>query len=311
MARTRDRLESLRIAELSAFCLVAEKRSFVDAARALGATPSSTTRAVQAVEALVGQELISRTRRAVALTPAGESYYEIAKAALRQLQAGTEAVSRAGLDLRGWVRFSAPAVFASFFLPELLADIAGRHENLRLDVTYTDARVDPAQAGLDFAIRGAFPSDSDLIGQTLWRYQRYLCASPGYVAAHGLALAPGDLARHRVVMHTGPRILSDWTLRRGDERLRLRITPAHRVDSGEALVALVQRGLGIGRIASWIADPLIAAGRLVRVCPGYVVIPPSGRHPEIHAVYRSRALSRRARVILNAIRDKAPAASAG
>lgn len=309
MSRAKTRLESLRIAELSAFCLVAEKRSFVDAARAMGATPSSTTRAVQAVEALVGQELVSRTRRAVALTPAGESYYEIAKTALRQLQAGTEAVSRTGLELRGWVRFSAPAVFATFFLPEVLAEIAGRHENLRLDVTYTDTRVDPAQAGLDFAIRGAFPSDSDLIGQTLWRYDRYLCASPDYVAAHGLALVPDDLARHRVLMHTGPRVLSDWTLRRGDERHRLRPTPAHRVDSGAALVALVQRGLGVGRLASWIAAPLIAAGRLVRVCPGYVVISPSGRQPEIHAVYRSRSLSRRARVILKEIRERAPAAT--
>ncbi len=310
MSRAKTRLEAIRIAELSAFCLVAEKRSFVDAARALGATPSSTTRAVQAVEALVGQELISRTRRAVALTPAGESYYEIAKAALRQLQAGTEAVSRAGLELRGWVRFSAPAVFASFFLPGVLAEIAERHENLRLDVTYTDARVDPAQAGLDFAIRGAFPGDSDLIGQTLWRYDRYLCASPDYVAAHGLALEPDDLARHRVVMHTGPRILSDWTLRRGETRHRLRVSPAHRVDSGAALVALVERGLGIGRLASWIADPLLAAGRLVRVCPGYVVVSPSGRQPEIHAVYRSRGLSRRARVILKEIRQRAPDAPA-
>lgn len=308
MSRTKTRLESLRIAELAAFCLVAEKRSFVDAARALGATPSSTTRAVQAVEALVGQELVSRTRRAVALTPAGESYYEIAKAALRQLQAGTEAVSRAGLELRGWVRFSAPAVFSTFFLPDLLADIAGQHENLRLDVSYTDARVDPAQAGLDFAIRGAFPGDSDLIGQTLWRYDRYLCASPDYVAVRGLPLEPGDLARHRVVMHTGPRVLSDWTLRRGDERHRLRISPAHRVDSGAALVALVQRGLGVGRLANWIADPLIAMGRLVRVCPGYIVVSPSGRQPEIHAVYRSRALSRRARVILKEIRNRAPGA---
>lgn len=311
MSRTKTRLESLRIAELAAFCLVAEKRSFVDAARALGATPSSTTRAVQAVEALVGQELVSRTRRAVALTPAGESYYEIAKAALRQLQAGTEAVSRAGLDLRGWVRFSVPAAFQTFFLPDVLAAITARHENLRLDVTYTDLRVDPAQAGLDFAIRGAYPGDSDLIGQTLWRYDRYLCASPDYVAAHGLALVPDDLARHRVVMHTGPRILSDWTLQRGDERQRLRIAPAHRVDSGAALVALVQRGLGIGRLASWIADPLIATGRLVRVCPGHVVVSSTGRQAEIHAVYSSRALSRRARVILKELRDRAPRATSG
>ncbi len=311
MSRAKTRLESLRIAELAAFCLVAEKRSFVDAARALGATPSSTTRAVQAVEALVGQELVSRTRRAVALTPAGESYYEIAKAALRQLQAGTEAVSRAGLDLRGWVRFSVPAAFQTFFLPEVLAAITARHENLRLDVTYTDMRVDPAQAGLDFAIRGAYPGDSDLIGQTLWRYDRYLCAGPDYVAAHGLALVPDDLARHRVVMHTGPRILSDWTLQRGDERQRLRIAPTHRVDSGAALVALVQRGLGIGRLASWIADPLIATGRLVRVCPGYVVVSSTGRQAEIHAVYSSRALSRRARVILKELRDRAPRATTG
>jgi DNA-binding transcriptional LysR family regulator len=297
--------ETLRVADLAAFCAVAERRSFVEAARALGTTPSTVTRAVQAVESLIGQELVSRTRRFTSLTPAGEAYYETVHVALRHLKQGADVLARGVTQVNGWVRFSAPTILETHLLPQILRELTLIHSNLKLDITYTDELVDPSQAGLDFAIRGAFPLDSNLIGQTLWTYDRYLCAGKAYVRDHGLAMEPTDLSSHRIIMHTGPRILKGWYLQNGKKAVRINIQPSHRVNTGAALLTLAQQGLGIARLAGWVAQPLIDSGQLVRVCPDYVVNSSTGRRAEMHAVYRGSTSSIRVKSILRTIKKLA------
>lgn len=291
----------LRIADLEAFCAVAERLSYVAAARGTGMSPSGVTRAVQAVEAAMGHELLTRSHRNVSLTPAGEAYYDLARAALRQLADAGQVLARSASELQGLVRFSAPSVLESRILPAALATLSVSHPGLRVDVTYTDVHLDPAQAGLDFAIRGAYPADSELIGQTLWRYERYLCAAPAYVAHHGLPATPEDLAGHRFVLHTGPRQLRSWYLYNGRQSLRIPLGVSHRVTSGSGLVELLLAGVGIGRLASWVAQPLIEQGRLVRLCPHHTVVSRTGTLMEMHAVHHGR-LSTPSRSVIAAIR---------
>jgi DNA-binding transcriptional LysR family regulator len=295
----------LRVADLSAYCAVAERRSFVDAARSLGTTPSTVTRAVQSIEALVGEELINRTQRFTSLTPAGEAFYDVAKGVVNLLKDGTDALSKNSGAVSGWVRFSASAILETHFLPEVLLDLTKAHPELKVDVTYTDESVNPAEAGLDFAIRGAYPVDSNLIGQTLWTYDRYLVASSRYIEKYGAVDHPRALNTHRIIMHTGPRILKDWHLKGLNESVRVKVDPTHRVSTGSGLLAFTLQGMGIARMASWVAEPLIACGQLVRVCPDYVVISSTGRRAEMHAVYQSSALSRRARSVLKFVRQRA------
>jgi len=299
-----SRLKSLRISDLEAFCAVAERLSYVAAARSIGMNPSTVTRAVQALEEALGRELVSRNQRNVSLTPAGEAYYEIAKSATRQLSLASDAVAKSSKDLQGWVRFSAPAILETRVLPQALAAVSRAFPKLRLDVTYTDAIVDPAQAGLDFAIRGGYPSDSNLIGQTLWRYDRYLCASPSYVALYGVPSSIGELTRHRFVIHTGPRLLRDWHLTDGKDVVKLPVDPAHRVSTGPGLIEMVVAGMGITRLASWVAEPMIEAGSLIRICPDYTIVSRLGQQAEMHAVYQSIHISELARVVLDGIKSE-------
>jgi DNA-binding transcriptional LysR family regulator len=302
---SRDRLLSshLKISDLEAFCAICERLSFVAAARATSMSTSAITRAVQAIELALGRDLVNRNSRSVSLTAAGEAYYEVAKSALRQLAAGTEIVAGDPAALHGWVRFSAPAVLESRILPEAIAVLADSHPGLHLDVTYTDAFVDPAASGLDFAIRGAYPLSSGLIGQSLWRYRRFLCASPGYVRQHGMPHEPVDLPDHRFVIHTGPRLLRDWHLSDGESTTRAHVRPTHRVSSGAGLLAFLEAGSGIGRVASWIAEPLMAEGRLVRVMPKYTVVSRTGQQAEMHVVHQSHALSNSSRAVIAALRE--------
>lgn len=310
MPRALHRPDPIRLLDLQAFCAVAEHRSFVAAARSTGMSTSTVTRALQSLEQALGRELVSRSQRHVSLTPAGEAYYQAVKPALRQLADAGQALGPPRDALEGWVRFVAPPVLESRVLPQALQQVCRRHPQLHVDVSFSDTAVDPAEAGLDFAIRGGYPLSSGLIGQTLWRYQRWLCASPAYVARHGQPMDPAALAGHRFVIHTGPRLLRAWLLQRDGEVFTVPAAAAHRVSSGAGLLALVEAGLGIARIADWIAAPLIDSGRLLRLCPGYALVSRSGQAAEMHVVHQSHALSAASRAVIAAIREQAPHAGA-
>ncbi|CAB3692494.1 HTH-type transcriptional regulator DmlR [Achromobacter ruhlandii] len=293
--------------EYQVFCAVAERQSFVLAARALGASPSAVTRAVQALERQVGAQLLLRSKSSVALTPQGESYFEYARELLRLESQAREALHDAQQGDQGRLRFSAPDLLGVTLLPAVLRRYAAQHPGVTVDIHYTDKAIDPIAEGLDFAIRGGFPASSDLLGARLWPYERLLCASPDYVACMGLPREPEELARHRLIMHTGPRVLKDWHLRRDKRIVRMHAEPAVRVSTSSGLMALALQGVGIARLADWAAAPEIARGTLVRVCPGYTATSARGVAPQMHAVYGSRSLPARARAMLAAIRQAAGA----
>lgn len=306
MPRALHRPDPIRLVDLQAFCAVAEHLSFVAAARSTGMSTSTVTRSVQALEQVLGCELVSRSHRHASLTPAGEAYYQAVKPALRQLADAGEALAQPHGALEGWVRLVAPPVLETRVLPQALAQVCSEHPRLHVDVSFSDSAVDPAEAGLDFAIRGGYPVSSQLIGKTLWRYERWLCASPAYVARHGLPADPQALAPHQFLVHTGPRVLRTWLLQGEGEAVPVPAVAAHRVSSGASLLALLEAGLGIARVADWIAAPLIAQGRLLRICAGHRLVSRSGRSAEMHVVHQRHALSSASRAVIAAIRAHAP-----
>ncbi|WP_211444226.1 LysR family transcriptional regulator [Collimonas humicola] len=290
--------------ELKVFCAVVEKHSFVTAARVMGISPSSATRTVQALETQLGVQLLQRSHKLLSLSAAGELYYESAK---KMLEVQAEAENEiAGLQsgATGSIRFSAPEIFSRFFLPEQIATLAQDFPDIRIDVLYTDIMVDPIQENLDFSIRGAYPLSSELIGYPLWDYDRILCASPAYIAKHGAPDEPEDLSRHAIVLHTAPRILKDWYFKSAARTLRMHMPATHRVSSGTGLYGLIRAGMGIGRLAAWVAKPAIESGELVHLCPAYRMVSSSGKNPQMHAVYGAKGLPRRAKMLLEVLRTK-------
>ncbi|WP_028534903.1 LysR family transcriptional regulator [Paludibacterium yongneupense] len=298
-------IKSLR--ELEIFCSLIEAKSFVAAARALGTSPSSVTRALQALEQQLGVVLLRRSHKDFSLTLAGESYYEHARQILDLEYEAEEKLVALTSTPRGWIRLSAPETLSTRILPQALAQLAANHPDLHFDVLHSDATLDPVEKKLDLAIRGGFLHDSDLIAYPLWRYRRHMYASPAYLERHAPPISPSGLATHAILMHTSPRILKDWHFIAQDARTSLTIRPTHRFNSGGGLLAAAEAGLGIARLADWLAAEACRAGRLQRVCPDWRVVSSRGEDPVMHAVSAHRSLTRNVELLLEALRMQAPA----
>ncbi|MDN0076039.1 LysR family transcriptional regulator [Crenobacter sp. SG2303] len=288
--------------EIRVFCAVVDKHSFVAAARMLGRSPSTISRAIQALEAVIGSELLHRSHKVVSLTAAGESYYGYAKQLLALQEEAEEELAGLGSASQGWIRFAAPESMALGVLPALLNDFGQAYPDLRIDVHFTDETLDPIQEKLDFVIRGAFPQSSELIGLPLWNYRRHLYASPEYLQRRGIPQQPEELVGHDLIIHTSPRILKDWHFASGETQTRLKVEPRYRFSSGVAVYQAVRQGVGIARLGDWLGEPAVREGALVRLCPAYRLTSSTGQDPQMHAVYASGRQPGRVRAFLTALR---------
>ena len=107
-------------------------------------------------------------------------------------------------------------------------------------------------------------------GRKLADDTRVLCASPGYLEAHDIPATPADLAGHRLIAWNNlePRELVSAA---GKTAL---LDPNHMicrtiVDDGDAQREATLAGAGLSMNSLWNVAHELAAGRLVRILPGW------------------------------------------
>jgi len=109
-----------------------ELGSFARAADRLGRSQSAVSTQLRKLEDQVGQPLVQKSGRGLALTTAGESLLSYAK---RLLELNDEAVaSIRGAEVEGWARLGLPQDFAESWLPPVLARFAQAHPRVRVEV---------------------------------------------------------------------------------------------------------------------------------------------------------------------------------
>ena len=115
------------------FVTIASLGNFTRAAARMGRQQSTISLQIQRLEDALGQKLLTRNSRVVALTPAGDAFLPSAR---RLLDVNDEIVARAREpDMRGVVRLGAPEDFATRRLPEVLARFSQAYPAIALEVT--------------------------------------------------------------------------------------------------------------------------------------------------------------------------------
>jgi predicted ATPase/DNA-binding transcriptional LysR family regulator len=120
-------------ARLRAFAAVARQRSFSRAAEELYVTQPAVSKHVASLEAELGKQLVIRDRKALALTPAGETLADYVLRAEALLANARRAVATRADDEMGTLALAASDTPGTYLLPSLLAHFHARHPSVELD----------------------------------------------------------------------------------------------------------------------------------------------------------------------------------
>lgn len=273
----------LDLQPLASFVAVVNAGSFVGAADALGLSKAAVSRHVTELEARLGVRLLHRTTRRLSLTDEGQRLHARAVellAAADELEA--EARSRSG-QAAGLLRINAPLTFGNLHLAPLWPRFARAHPQVELDVTLNDRVVDLVEEGYDLAIRITNLKASQLVSRRLATTRMVLCASPGYLAAHGAPGHPRELAGHRIMAYSYFSGGDDWRFHGPQGAVAVRVRPWIRTNSGDTCRVAALQDQGIVLQPDFLVGPDLAAGTLVELLPGY-----RAAELGIHAVYASR-----------------------
>jgi DNA-binding transcriptional LysR family regulator len=257
--------------DLLIFARVAEAGSFSRAAERLGLPKSTVSRRISLLEERLGERLMLRTTRRLALTEFGNQLLEHARQVAAEVDAVKALSEHRQARPSGRLRVSMPSDFATLLLIDMLAAFIALHPAVSLELDLSPRRVDLLGENFDLALRmGDLPDDTLLAARRIAVFPSGLYAAPAYLAERGDPVSPDELSRHDALYLLGRNGEAlGWTLRCGE--LRWEGVPQGRVaaNSPELLISLARAGAGIAAVADYFAAPSVRRGELRRVLPDW------------------------------------------
>jgi len=286
-----------RLRAMATFVRVVESGSFSAVAREQESTQSAVSKQVAGLERVLGVKLLARTTRALALTDAGERYFEQARRLVDEIQEAESGARRGKEQLAGWLRVAASVGFGRRVLLPLVQGFLAAHPEVRVDLKLNDGFVDLVEQGIDVALRVGELADSTLVARRVGTTHRALVASRRYLRRLPKGLkpprAPAELLAHNCIVYTEVQSRIEWTFTAGagagapsGSTQSVRVAGNLRTNSSEVIRAAILAGMGIGYSPTWLFDEEIASGEVQILMPGWrtqplpmhLVSPPHRRH---------------------------------
>jgi DNA-binding transcriptional LysR family regulator len=258
-----------RLLLMTVFVAVAEEGSFASAARRLSISPPAVTRAIAALEAHLGIRLFNRTTRYVRMTEAGQRYLEDARRVIAAADEADEAAIGLNAEPRGHITVTASVLFGRLYIMSGIVDYMKRYPAMGVSAIFVDRVVNMLEEGIDVAIRIGELPDSSYRAIRVGAIRRVLCASPQYLAEHGMPQSPEEIANHQIILARGLNPLSELKFVKDNQALTVKVKPRLNVSDNDSAVEAAVNGLGITRLLSYQIAPQLKADTLKIILSEY------------------------------------------
>lgn len=261
------------LTDLKAFSAIAAHRSFRRAADELGASRSSLSHTMTALERDLGVRLLHRTTRSVSPTEAGERLLARLTPALRDLDGALDAVAEDRGRPSGTLRINADEGAARLLLRSVVPRFLERYPDVTLDLATEGRLIDIVEQGFDAGVRLREAVPQDMVAVPIGGDSRFVAvASPTYLAGRPEPAVPDDL-RHQTCIRqrlpSGKRYR--WEFERHGQEVAVDVPGALTLDHTGLMVEAALAGLGIAYVPKRAVRTHLDERRLVTVlddwCP--------------------------------------------
>lgn len=251
--------------DLRLFWAVAEAGSFGAAARALGMSASTLTRALDQLEARLDAKLLVRSPNGVSLTPAGEAAF--ARVQSMERQAAALEMELAGFDRSpsGAVKLACPDGIGGAFLTPWLPDFIRANPDIQLIVDCGLWPDRPLDGEIDIALTFSKPEQPDVIARPLAHFHYAPFAARSYVELYGKPATVQECLNHPYIHHAAQ------VYQRDEKGHAFQLLTQQRLRTNSSAVSFnaIREGAGIGGLPTSILclDPTLV------MLPGIIMGP--------------------------------------
>lgn len=268
-------------ADVHLLVVLAQTRSYTQAARRLGISKASVSMRIAELERAAGMPLVQRTTRSVALTAAGQQLAAETELSFTRIAQSFTAVRDLASTPRGLVRVTAPVALGRQHMTGLIARFLLRYPEIRIELDLTDRFVNLAQEGFDLAIRHTHAPPDTHVAWTLCKTRSLLVATGDYLQRRGMPTHPSELVDHDCLLYLRDGAQA-WSFERaggrragasarepGREPVRVPVAGPFKANNSEALRDAVLCGLGIGLLPDFSASAHLRTRTLQAVMPDW------------------------------------------
>lgn len=264
-------MDRLRAMEL--FLSVSKTKSFSETARRFGISATAVSRTITDLEGALNVKLLLRSTRQVVLTESGQEYAGQLEGILWTIEEAHRNITAIRSAPKGLLRVHSRVMFGLAVLPGLIAEFRAQYPDIHIELDLSEAPVDLRSSQIDIDFRISPPVEAGVKRRRLFHSERYLVASPKYLAGRPPLEQPEQIAAHECLAYMQPGAQYFWHFRtpHTTELLSTAFRPRHVSNSGMALLELARMGEGIALLDDYTVHHDLAQGTLVRVMPGFQI----------------------------------------
>ncbi|MES2538347.1 MAG: LysR family transcriptional regulator [Pseudomonadota bacterium] len=262
------------LADLQLLTVLAQTRSFTQAASRLNISKASVSARVKELERAVGVPLVRRSTRSVTLTEAGLGLVDDTQASFAHIeQSFLRARDLAGSP-SGLVRVTAPVALGRQRVAPMLPDFLRLYPEIRIEIELTDRLVNLSHEGFDLAIRHTQAAPDTHVAAVLCESRSLLVATPQYLSQHGTPAHPAELSAHACLLYLREGSAHTWSFehmarRKRSQPVSIPVSGPLKANNSEVLREAVLGNLGIGLLPDFSALDDMQSGRLVPLLPDW------------------------------------------
>ena len=285
-------LENLRL-----FVRTVEAGSVTQGAKDLAMPKSSLSRHLSQLEQEFNVKLLDRRPRHLQTTEAGQQLFDQVAPLMEGLEEAGHFLEQWREQPRGQIKIQLPLEFFSDDISQLAVEFMETYPEISLCFTHYPGRLPPSAPqpfDLSFVLHDSPLPASDLIARPLMSLPQSLYCSPH--CAESLSLADvNELSEQRVILQSGE---DHWFFRQDKNTISVGVSGRLTMNSVQMQLASAIRGMGMIRLADYLAQPFVRQGSLARV---NTPIPLTAQ--TVSVLYPGRTMPRKTRTFLEFIQD--------
>jgi DNA-binding transcriptional LysR family regulator len=222
--------------DIWAFVRVVEAGSFSEAARQMGTTKASISKAVARLEAALQVKLLNRSTRRIGLSEAGRDIHQHALRMVDEARAIESSAAGQQSGPAGTLRVTTSMAFGNAQLAALLPEFMARYPDVRVVLNLQDRYVDLVEEGIDVALRLSPKVDlMSAVARPVAPLNYVLAASPAYLARFGMPADLDALHGHRCLTFGDAGPASIWQFNAAGTLEQIKPVSALAINSSQAL----------------------------------------------------------------------------